>query len=611
MTTDDVHADADAEGQHADRDAVDPAESSTDPPTPASGDLLPPEESRLEGAENPDETASSNEDEDETSDVAVDPVPPEDDERFLTPGPAPEERFADVAELDDTLATVERTVFASLDDDLGTCRTPSVLLYGPRGTGKRRVARAIAGELGDRGFAFDQVRTLHREEVPAPDTMSELVEQATERAPLVLLLDCFDEVHGMGAAHEFGAALDDLRRSGAPVVIVGVMHERRIRHEPMRSYFRTFDVRVELEAPDRTRRAAVLRDALADAVDAADTTVDCAAIDVDELARLTEGFGVDDLRSAVRRSVLRCHAADPTLDTATLRRTLETVDGERLETVTAEQAVRDIDVSDVSFEDVGGLEAAKDRLHELLHVPIERADAFAAFDLPTNSGVLLHGPPGNGKTLLAKAVANETGRTFVSVAGPELVNPLGTGTEQRLRTIFEKARRNAPAVVFFDEFDSIGTERGLYDGAKDDVVNTLLTELDGLHGNDDVVVIAATNRMETLDPALLRPGRFEHLVEVAPPDDPAQREIFAVHTESLPLASDVTAEWFVRQTDDPSGADVATICSRAAVAAIRRTDESASPEAVTVTRADFREALSAFAASQTFREQAEEPGMFQ
>jgi hypothetical protein len=146
----------------------------------------------------------------------------------------------------------------------GTYQTPSVLLYGPRGAGTRRIARAIAGELGDRGFAFDQVRTLHREEVPAPDTMCELVEQATERAPLVLLHGCFDEVHGRGAAHEFGAALDELRRSEDPVVIVGVMHERRLRREPIRSYFRTFDVRLELGAPDRTRQAAVLRDELAD-----------------------------------------------------------------------------------------------------------------------------------------------------------------------------------------------------------------------------------------------------------------------------------------------------------------------------------------------------------
>lgn len=563
---------------------------------------------------NTDETASS--ERDSVDGETATAVGPTDAERLLSPEPAPTDRLSDVVGLDETVRTIEQTVLRSLGDTtLGTFRTQSVLLYGPRGVGKRDLARAIAGECGADGFRVEFVRTLHRHRLAPSDAMETLIAEAREAAPIVLVLDCFDELHGLGAAHEFAMALDAIRRAGEQVVVVGVMHEDRVGQDPMRAYFEAFDLRLELPAPDRARRTAVLAAELTRALEETPVEGDVDELAVEELAVLTDEFSITDLRTGVRRAVLRTLATGepeekPRLDTATLRETFGDLDGERVESVTAAQSISTIDISEVTFNDVGGLEAAKDRLYELLEVPIDRADAFEAFELPTNSGILLYGPPGNGKTLLAKAVANETGRTFVSVAGPELTNPFGAGTEQLLRNVFEKARRNAPTVVFFDEFDSIGTKRGMFDGAKDDIVNTLLTELDGLHGNDDVVVIAATNRLQSLDSALLRAGRFEHLVEVAPPDATSLQSVFRIHTDALPLATDVTPEWFTDQVDAPSGADIATICTRAAVNAIRRTERTTSPAAITVTRGDFRAALEAFTASQSARRETGEDAMF-
>jgi transitional endoplasmic reticulum ATPase len=594
-----------------DADATEPNQSSPDSSfesQPASDAAAPPG-AQAEAAENDgSETV-------EETEVQAGPVT-SDGDYILSPEPAPEDRLSDVVGLDEPVQTIEQTVLRSVGDPtIGTFRTQSVLLYGPRGVGKRDLARAIAGECGTDGFRVEFVRTLHRHHMAPSDAMETLIEEARESAPMVLVLDCFDELHGLGAAHEFAMALDEIRRAGEQVVVVGVMHEDRVGHDPMQAYFEAFDLRLELTAPDRARREAVLEAELTRALEETPVAGDVDEIAIQELAVLTDEFNITDLRTGVRRAVLRTLGAtetdeNPRLDTEALRETFGVVDGERVESVTAAQSISNVDISEVTFDDVGGLEEAKDRLYELLEVPIDRADAFAAFELPTNSGILLYGPPGNGKTLLAKAVANETGRTFVSVAGPELMNPFGAGTERLLRNVFEKARRNAPTVVFFDEFDAIGTKRGMFDGAKDDIVNTLLTELDGLHGNDDVVVIAATNRLQSLDSALLRAGRFEHLVEVAPPDAASLQAVFDIHTRAIPLAPDVTSSWFTDQVDDLTGADVAAICTRAAVSAIRGTERICPPEDIIVTRQDFREAFDAFGRSQAARRQTSDDAMF-
>jgi len=231
-----------------------------------------------------------------------------------------------------------------------------------------------------------------------------------------------------------------------------------------------------------------------------------------------------------------------------------------------------VEVPDVTWEDVGGLEETKERLGEAIQWPLEYPEVFAQMDVQAAKGVLMYGPPGTGKTLLAKAVANESESNFISIKGPELLNKYVGESEKGVREIFEKARANAPTVVFFDEIDSLAGERGRQagdSGVGERVVSQLLTELDGLEDLEDVVVIATTNRPDLIDPALLRPGRLDRHFHVPVPDGAARRKIFAVHTRDKPLAEGVDLDDLAARTDGYVGADIEAVCREASMAATR------------------------------------------
>jgi transitional endoplasmic reticulum ATPase len=252
------------------------------------------------------------------------------------------------------------------------------------------------------------------------------------------------------------------------------------------------------------------------------------------------------------------------------------------------------------FEAVGGLEAAKTTLRRTVEWPLEHGPLFEAAGTDPPAGVLLYGPPGTGKTLLARAVAAESGVNFVSVAGPELLDRYVGESERAVREVFERARQASPAILFFDEIDAIATDRGSASGdsgVNERVVSQLLTELDGLADNPNLAVLAATNRKDALDPALLRPGRLEAHVEVPAPDEAGRREILAVHTRDVPLDADVDLEWLAAETAGYSGADLAAVCREAAMRAVSRVAEDYGAEAnahaheVVVTVEDFEAAL--------------------
>ncbi|MGM0605570.1 MAG: AAA family ATPase, partial [Halobacteriota archaeon] len=260
-----------------------------------------------------------------------------------------------------------------------------------------------------------------------------------------------------------------------------------------------------------------------------------------------------------------------------------------------------VEVPDVTWEDVGGLEDTKERLRETIQWPLEYPEVFDAMDVQSAKGVMLYGPPGTGKTLLAKAVANEAESNFISIKGPELLNKFVGESEKGVREVFSKARENAPTVVFFDEIDSIATERGSHtgdSGVSERVVSQLLTELDGLESLEDVVVVATTNRPDLIDSALLRPGRLDRHVHVPVPDEEARRAILDVHTEHKPLADDVDLDSIARRTDGYVGADLEALCREASMAASREFIHSVSRQEVAesvgnvrVTMAHFEEAL--------------------
>jgi transitional endoplasmic reticulum ATPase len=255
------------------------------------------------------------------------------------------------------------------------------------------------------------------------------------------------------------------------------------------------------------------------------------------------------------------------------------------------------------FDAVGGLDEVKAALERAVSWPLTYGPLFEAADAAPPSGVLLHGPPGTGKTLLARAIAAESGVNFITVAGPELLDRYVGESEKSVRELFERARQTAPAIVFFDEIDAIASRRGGGGGdteVTERVVSQLLTELDRAADNPSLVVLAATNRREALDPALLRPGRFEQQIHVPEPDEDARRAILSVHTRGKPLADDVDLDALASKTENFSGADLEALCREAAVRAVTAVTERYEGEAandhadeLVVTREAFEAALSA------------------
>jgi transitional endoplasmic reticulum ATPase len=341
-------------------------------------------------------------------------------------------------------------------------------------------------------------------------------------------------------------------------------------------------------------------------------------IDLDKYAENTHGFVGADIEQLTKEAAMNAlRRIRPELDLEE-----DEIDAETLEKLQVTEkdfksamkgiepsALREVfvEVPDITWEDVGGLEETKDRLRETIQWPLEYPAVFEQMDMQAAKGVLMYGPPGTGKTLLAKAIANESQSNFISIKGPELLNKYVGESEKGVREVFEKARANAPTVIFFDEIDSIATERG--QGAGDSgvgerVVSQLLTELDGLEELEDVVVIATTNRPDLIDPALVRPGRLDRHIHVPVPDEEARRKILAVHTRDKPLADDVDLDDLAGRTDGYVGADLEAVCREASMAATREFIQRVSPEEVDdsvgnvrVTADHFEQALGEVSAS--------------
>jgi len=239
-----------------------------------------------------------------------------------------------------------------------------------------------------------------------------------------------------------------------------------------------------------------------------------------------------------------------------------------------------VEISRVTWDDVGGLEDVKLQLREMVEMPIENQDAFKRMGIRPAKGVLLYGPPGTGKTLIAKAVANESRANFISIKGPEIMSKWVGESEKAIRQMFKKAKQVAPAIVFLDEIDAIAPRRGVGSDTNvtERVVNQLLTSMDGLEGLDGVTVIAATNRPDIVDPALLRPGRFDRLILTPIPDTPARRTILRIHTQKMPLRN-VDLDYITSKTEGYVGADLENLCREAAMIALREDKDATTVEA--------------------------------
>ncbi|MFB6160076.1 MAG: AAA family ATPase, partial [Haloferacaceae archaeon] len=265
-------------------------------------------------------------------------------------------------------------------------------------------------------------------------------------------------------------------------------------------------------------------------------------------------------------------------------------------------------VEGVTYEDIGGLDEELDLVREMIELPLAEPELFARLGVEPPKGVLLYGPPGTGKTLIARAVANEVDATFITVSGPEIMSKYKGESEERLREVFEEARREAPSVVFFDEIDSLAGKRGDESDVESRVVGQLLSVMDGLEARGDVIVVGATNRIDALDPALRRGGRFDREIEVGAPNEAGRREVLDVHTRSVPLGEGVDLDRLAARTHGFVGADLASLVKEAAMTALRRARRGSVPVAeVEVTRGDFEAALAGVEPSAMREYVAEQP----
>jgi len=466
---------------------------------------------------------------------------------------------------------------------LGIDPPKGVLLYGPPGTGKTLIAKAVANEVDAHFIPISGPEIMSKYYGESEQRLREIFEEAKENAPSIIFIDEIDsiapkreEVTGeveRRVVAQLLALMDGLEARGDVIVIAATNRPDAI--DPALRRPGRFDREIEIGVPDKEGRKEILEIHTRKMPLAED-------VDLEELAEMTNGFVGADLEALCKEAAM--HA---------LRRVLPEIDIEAEEIpaevienlkVTREDflealkniepsAMREVlvEVPNVRWEDIGGLEHAKQELMEAVEWPLKYPEVFKAANIKPPKGILLFGPPGTGKTLLAKAVANESNANFISVKGPELLSKWVGESEKHVREMFRKARQVAPCVIFFDEVDSLAPRRG---GIGDShvterVVSQLLTELDGLEELKDVVVIAATNRPDMIDPALLRPGRLERHIYIPPPDKKARVEIFKIHLRGKPLADNVDIEKLAERTEGYSGADIEAVCREAGMLAIR------------------------------------------
>ena len=536
-------------------------------------------------------------------------------------GDVPKVSYDDIGGLGDAVKKIREMVelplrHPELFKRLGVEAPKGVLLHGPPGTGKTMLAKAVAGETSSNFISIGGPEIVSKFYGESEGKLREIFKEAEENAPSIIFIDEIDsiapkreEVTGEEERRivaQLLSLMDGLNSRGK-VVVIGATNRPNSIDEALRRPGR-FDREIEIGIPDRNGRHEILVIHTRGMPLAND-------VDLDWLADKTHGYSGADLSALTKEAAM-----------AALRRVLPDVDLEAEEiprevlnkiSVTKDDfksALRDMQPStmrevliekpNVRWEDIGALEEAKQELKEAVEWPLKYGKVFEHMSARPPKGILLYGPPGTGKTMLAKAVATESEANFIAVKGPEFLNKWVGESEKAVRETFRKARQAAPCVIFMDEIDSIAPERGKGNGGDDGVtervISQMLTEMDGLESLNNVVVIAATNRPDIMDPALLRPGRFDKSILIGPPDRESRKSILGIHTRGKPLADDVDMEKLAEETEGCTGADISAICNEAVMNAVRRliakgkepTDEEI--QACKVDSEDFQEALGKF-----------------
>jgi transitional endoplasmic reticulum ATPase len=498
--------------------------------------------------------------------------------------------YEDIGGLKDELQRVREMIELPLKhpevfDRLGIEPPKGVLLHGPPGTGKTLIARAVANESGANFTSINGPEIMSKWYGESEARLREIFEQAEKNAPSIVFIDELDaiapkreEVTGeveRRVVATLCTALDGLKSRGR-VIVIGATNRPNALDPAIRRPGR-FDREIEIGVPDRDGRKEVLQIHTRGMPLAKD-------VSLDHYADVTHGFVGADLEalakeaamSALRRILPEIKLEEKIIPSEVLEKLQVTKeDFDSALRMAEPSAMREvlIEVPNVHWGDVGGLELAKQELIEAVEWPLKYPDAFKRVGIEPPHGILLYGPPGTGKTMLARAVATEGEANFISIKGPELLSKWVGESEKGVRETFRKAKMAAPAIVFFDEIDALVPRRGSGFGdshVTERVISQLLTELDGLEKLENVVVIGATNRPDLVDPALLRPGRFDRLVLVPAPDEKARLEILKIHTKNMPLAKDVDLKLLAKETGGYSGSDIAALCREAAMLVLRK-----------------------------------------
>ena len=472
-----------------------------------------------------------------------------------------------------------------LFEKIGVEAPKGVLLYGPPGTGKTLLAKAVAGETNAHFISISGPEIMGKHYGESEERIREIFTQAEENAPSIIFIDEIDsiapkrdEVSGeleKRIVSQLLTLMDGMKSRGKVVVIAATNRPDSI-DSALRRPGR-FDREIEIGIPDDEGRFDIL------SIHTRGMPID-EKVDLKQIAKTTHGFVGADLevlsKEAAMRSLRRIlpeiDLDEEKISSEFLQKIQITSDDfrEALKEVKP-SALREVQVQipDVSWNDVGGLDELKEELKEAVEWPIKYKDAYDYVDVESPKGILLHGPPGTGKTLIAKAVAKTTESNFISIKGPELLSKWVGESEKGVREIFRKARMAAPCIIFLDEVDALVPKRGSGGSnshVTENVVSQILTEIDGLEELNNVLIIGATNRLDIVDEALLRPGRFDRIIKVPNSDAKGRKHIFEIHLKNKPLGNDVKISEIVRLTDDFSGAEIAAVANRAAITSLKR-----------------------------------------
>jgi len=470
---------------------------------------------------------------------------------------------------------------------LGIEPPKGILLYGPPGTGKTLLAKALANEIGAYFTTINGPEIMSKFYGESEERLREVFKEAQDNAPSIIFIDEIDaiapkreEVTGeveKRVVAQLLTLMDGMQERGR-VIVIGATNRPDDLDPALRRPGR-FDREIEIRPPDKKARTEILKVHTRNVPLSKD-------VQLEKIAELTNGYTGADLAALVKEaamSALREFMASGKVDLSKneaikpdILKNLEVSMKHFLDAMKSikPSLIREIfvEVPEVHWEDIGGLEIVKQELKESVEWPMKYPKVFSDMGIEPPKGILLYGPPGTGKTLLAKAVATESGANFIAVRGPEVLSKWVGESEKAVRKIFERAREVAPTIVFFDEIDSIAPARGFKSdttGVTDRIVNQMLTEIDGIVPLSNVVVIAASNRPDIIDPALLRPGRFDRLIYVPPPDLESRKQIFKIHLKKVPLANDVSIEKLASITDGYTGADIAAVVREAVMIKLR------------------------------------------